>query len=429
MRLGRIAKYSHRIVPSRSLSVCANGKQYKVPEPNRPVVGICLDGSSQDYIDAAVEAGQMPCWIEISNRFKNHNKALGTAQMPALTVPNNVGMMTGEAAKFHGIAGNSYFDEERKVEVVMDDEKYLRCDSIFSKLNEAGTHVTVLTVKDKLIRLLGTGLNPATSMTLSLEGANSANLLPAPRPLPEIDDPDASIYLLELGLHAMQQRQKDPALADTPAVYHLSTSDALQHQYPPGSSEANAFYHKFDALLGNFDQAGALVGVTADHGMNDKSRYDGSPRVMFAGSVLREHGIACHILLPIAGGRQMLGSYATVHLENKDQLVAALAVLREEPGVYQAIGRDDACLALQLPEDRVGDIVLLGDAHSVIGRTPEDHDLEGVRGLRSHGGLEEQVVPMFFNRELLPAHKKQLGRGKARNYHLYDMLLNGVVAS
>jgi hypothetical protein len=46
---------------------------------------------SQNYIDAAAEAGMMPCWTAICERYKHSNKALCTAQLPTLTLPNIAG--------------------------------------------------------------------------------------------------------------------------------------------------------------------------------------------------------------------------------------------------------------------------------------------------------------------------------------------------
>ena len=36
---------------------------------------------------------------------------------------------------------------------------------------------------------------------------------------------------------------------------------------------------------------GALIGVTADHGMNEKTRYDGTPRIFYAQSFMQQQGI------------------------------------------------------------------------------------------------------------------------------------------
>ena len=49
-----------------------------------------------------------------------------------------------------------------------------------------------------------------------------------------------------------------------------------------------------------------------------------------------------------------------------------------------------------------------------------------VSHLRSHGGLDETTVPMILNMPLEAEYDKRLMRGKARNYNLFDFLLNGV---
>ena len=92
------------------------------------------------------------------------------------------------------------------------------------------------------------------------------------------------------------------------------------------------------------------------------------------------------------------------------------------------MSRKEAARSLDLPADRIGDIVIVGDQSTAIGRTPAYHDLSAVGNLRSHGALEEQIVPLLVSRPLSPTHAKKLGRGKARNYDLFDFLCNGVDA-
>ena len=54
-----------------------------------------------------------------------------------------------------------------------------------------------------------------------------------------------------------------------------------------------------------------------------------------------------------------------------------------------------------MPTDRIGELVVLSDQHTVLGRTPDWHDLADVeKGLRSHGGLHEGIVPLITNRPL-----------------------------
>ena len=105
----------------------------------------------------------------------------------------------------------------------------------------------------------------------------------------------------------------------------------------------------------------------------------------------------------------------------------AAAVLAAIPGVEAVHTRDEAARTYDLPADRIGDLVVLADRGTVLGRTPDWHDLQDVQsGLRSHGGLHEATVPMIFNRPLKDAYAQRLATGQARNYDLFDFLCNGI---
>merc|ERR1712228_416392 len=106
----------------------------------------------------------------------------------------------------------------------------------------------------------------------------------------------------------------------------------------------------------------------------------------------------------------------------------SLAYLRNLRGIYSSIGHEAACLSLELPPERIGDIVLLGDVDTVF----DDDDGSDDEGLYdaaewrlSHGSLEESTVPMIVNERPTNAYLTMLGKGKGRNYHLFDVLLNG----
>ena len=105
----------------------------------------------------------------------------------------------------------------------------------------------------------------------------------------------------------------------------------------------------------------------------------------------------------------------------------AATILHAIPGVEKVLTRTEAAATYQLPADRIGELVVLADRHTVLGRTPEWHDLGDVeKGLRSHGGLHEGVVPMIFNRPLRDNYAQHLASGKAHNWDLFDFLCNGV---
>ena len=83
---------------------------------------------------------------------------LGDCVVPSFTNPNNLSIVTGVPPSVHGICGNYFYDREADEEVMMNDAKYLRADTILAGFSNAGAKVAVVTAKDKLRTLLGKGM-------------------------------------------------------------------------------------------------------------------------------------------------------------------------------------------------------------------------------------------------------------------------------
>jgi phosphonoacetate hydrolase len=78
-----------------------------------------------------------------------------------------------------------------------------------------------------------------------------------------------------------------------------------------------------------------------------------------------------------------------------------MARLRKIEGIDLVLGREEACRRFELPEDRIGDIVMLSTENKTIGTSEHRHNLAALNEpLRSHGGLTEQAVPFITNRVL-----------------------------
>ena len=71
---------------------------------------------------------------------------------------------------------------------------------------------------------------------------------------------------------------------------YLSTTDYIQHKHAPGAPVANAFYAMMDKYLSKLDQMGALIALTADHGMKSKHNDMGEPNVIYLEPLLRDAG-------------------------------------------------------------------------------------------------------------------------------------------
>ncbi len=391
-----------------------------------PVVGICMDGTSYDYYEAA--ASVMP---NLQRIIKSGSQGLVQSVIPSFTNPNNMAIATGVTPDLNGICGNYYYNTETGEEVMMNDPAFLKVPTIFEKFSQNGQKVAVVTAKDKLRRMLSKNLNGVCFSAefagqVSAEENGISNVIDdlMGKTNPGIYDPDISVYCIEAGAKLLQKEPYD--------LMYLTTTDFVQHKYAPDDQEAKQFLNKIDHWIGELDRMGAIVGVTADHGMSAKTRNDGSPKVEFLETLLEKEGnIKSRVILPITDPYVVhhgaLGSYGTVYLED-EYTEKAKDIIQNVPGMELVLTKNEAVERFNLPGNLIGELVVLSDEETVIGRSEDWHDLEKVKsGLRSHGGLHESEVPLIINRPLNDTYMKQLESGKARNFQLFDFLFNGVI--
>jgi len=406
---------------TRSISV--NGRSYRWPD--RPLVVVCVDGCEPDYVTRAVEHGAAPWLGEVTGA--GGTARLADAVVPTFTNPNNLSIVTGVPPAAHGICGNYFYDREAGAEVMMNDPRYLRTDTILAALSRAGASVAVVTAKDKLRRLLGHGMRgicfsseQADRTSVAEHGLDDALGLVG-LPLPSVYSAALSEFVFAAGVRLMESVRPD--------VMYLSTTDYVQHKHAPGTPEADAFYQMMDGYLAKLGALGATVAITADHGMNAKTDAAGAPDVIYLQDLLDDWlGAArARVILPITDPYVVhhgaLGSFATVYLPGGADAAAVGRRLGGVRGVEVVLDRAEACARFELPPDRMGDLVVVSARHTVIGTAQARHDLSGLDApLRSNGGLSEQRVPLLVNRRApgLPAD------ARLRNFDVFDVALNRV---
>lgn len=393
--------------------------------PARPVVGICFDGSSDEYLNAALVRGMMPV---LTNMIVTGFRGLARGALPSFTNVNNSSLITGVPPSIHGISGNFFYDTASGKEVMMNSAKYLRAEMIPAEAAKAGRKVAVITAKDKLREILGHDLKgiafsaeKAGEAKLESHGIENVETLVG-RVAPAIYSAEISLYVFQAGVALLENKAAD--------FLYLSTTDYMQHAYAPDQPEALAFYRDIDRELGNLLELGAVIGLTADHGMNAKQKANGEPNVLYLESMLEQKfGAGFRVILPITdpyvAHHGALGSFACVHDGAGQQREEVGHWLAQQTGITEVYDRASAARQLELPEDRIGDWVVLSGRDVVIGRTPAYHDLKALHGgLRSHGGRYEEMVPFIFSHPLNETYVARAA-GDPRNFDLFDFLMNG----
>jgi len=413
--------------------VTANGISYRWP--NKPVVVVCIDGGDPAYFQQFLADGAIP---NIARFIKNGFSTVADGTVPSFTCPNNMSIITGTPASRHGISGNFYLDQATGQAVVMSGPELLRGDTILCQFARAGARVVSITAKDKLRRQLGKNLDlSGGSISFSSERADQCTMAEngienvlefVGQPLPDMYSEALSLFVLDAGIKILER--------DRPDLMYLSLTDYVQHKYAPSEAAARKFYQELDVRFGKLEALGAMVALTADHGMNDKSTVDGKPNVIWLQDVLDakfgkgDTTVICPITDAFVAHHGALGGFVRVYCRGKTTPQQVLDLVRGIEGVESAYDKETACRVLDLPADREGDVAVISTAGVCIGGAEKDHDLTGLEGhrLRTHGGVAEAKVPIILSDPLNDAYKLKAGVSTLKSYQVFDLAINGAAS-
>ena len=375
--------------------------------PSSTAIVICLDGSQKEYFE---EASKLDLTPNIDSFKKSGEDLLVNSAIPSFTNPNNISIVTGRPSSVHGICGNFFYTPSTGEEVMMNDPQFLRAPTIFQKYYEQGAKIAIVTAKDKLRKLLSHGLkfNESRAICFSSEKSDQANLNEngiedvnnwLGMEVPNVYSQGLSEFVMAAGVKILNEFNPD--------IMYLSTTDFIQHKYAPGDEVANAFYAMFDRYIGQLNVNNNSIIVTADHGMQPKSRSDGSPNAIFLQDILDEalgKNIS-KVILPITDPYVVhhgaLGSFATVYLSDKSKINDAIEEINKIEDIEVVLTNKEGCAQYDLPTDRMGDIICMSSQNSTIGSAEKAHDLSKLKEpLRSHGGLHEREVPFISNKKI-----------------------------
>ncbi len=415
-------------------SILLNGVSYC--RPTRPVVVVCIDGGDPAYIEHGIRDGIVP---NIARFMRNGFSAIADGTVPSFTCPNNMSLITGAPPAVHGISGNYYLDVATHEAVVMTGPELLRSRTILAEFAAAGAKVVSITAKDKLRKQLGKDLDLTRgNISFSSEYANLCTMqengikdvLELVRmPQPDMYSMELSLFVLEAGIRLLER--------DRPDLMFLSLTDFIQHKHAPGDPVANQFYCRLDDKFGRLRELGAVVALTADHGMNDKSTPAGKPNVIFLQDILdREFGkgdtrVICPITDAFVKHHGALGGFVRVWcLGGRATPQAIIGLVKDMPGIAAALDKETVCREFDLPPDREGDVAVIGGANVVIGAAAAEHDLSGLGDarLRSHGGVTEARVPFILSHPLNEKYRQRAAAGPIKSHHIFDYAINGVEA-
>jgi phosphonoacetate hydrolase len=422
----RVAKSSDKS------AVRVNGNDYRWPV--KPIVVVCIDGGDPAYFEHGIKHGYIP---NVARFMERGYSTVADGTVPSVTCTNNMSIITGAPASLHGISGNFYLDPATGEAVVMTGPELLRGETIFAQFARAGARIAAVTAKDKLRRQLGKGLDVTRgNICFSSEKADQCTLAENGienvleffgMPLPHMYSMDLSLFVLEAGIRILER--------DRPDILYLSLTDYIQHKYAPHEAEAIRFYQELDARFGRLADLGAIVALTADHGMSDKSKADGTPNVVWLQDILdAEFGkgdtrVICPITDAFIAHHGALGGFVRVYCRGgKAKPESIMRLVEPIAGIESVYDRHTVCKKFDLPLDREGDVAVISKADMCVGGAQAEHDLSGLEGhrLRTHGGVSEARVPFIISAPVTDAYRRKAKAKPLNSYQLFDFTMNGV---
>ncbi|QRM33022.1 phosphonoacetate hydrolase [Microvirga sp. VF16] len=416
---------------SRHQPVLVNGRHYQWPR--QPTVVVCFDGCDPEYVADGLIRGVSP---RLTAMVRTGFYANAHSAMPSFTNPNNVSIICGAPPKVHGISGNYWYDRDTKTEVMMTDAGPLSAPTILARLSQAGVKVAAVTAKDKLRKALAVGLagDGCEGIAFSAEKAKYCTLAEhgilgdeaqGGAPVPDQYSPELSLFVLDAGIRLLKAGRAE--------LLYLSLSDFVQHAHAPGAPESDAFMQAVDARIGALLDAGALVGIVADHGMTDLSLADGTPSILYLGDLLDERfgegqlKVICPITDPFVRHHGALGGFVRIHALGDVDHDEVREFLSGIPGIQHALLREEACRRFDLPMEREGDVTVIANKGVALGTKKGAHALGELAGtrLRSHGSLAERDVPFIVSHPLKADYRQTARHHQLYNYDIFDFVLNG----
>lgn len=356
-------------------------------KPQRTIV-IMIDGFGKDYY----RGSDMP---NLNKMEKEGIFKIVPSIMPAVTNVNNVAIATGELPDKHGITGNVWYNPKTKQEEFIEDPDLIIVPTIFDRAKKLGIKSALFSVKKKTIDIMG--INTNVSLCPECDGAEESEWAKLFGPPPGVYTKEVSYWIMESALHTMNNNP------DFGLIY-IHTTDYPMHTWAPEENDSKEFLHKIDEYIGKLRAAApdAAILITADHGLNHKDLCWDLEKACAKRKTPIRLSISPEKDRYFKHHRGMGGS-AYIYLKNQKDIEKVKKTLLSLEGVEEVLTKEEAVKKYSLMEERVGDLMVLGNKTTVFGQLQDVESEKLPANYRSHGSTYECIVPVFvFNAKNAP---------------------------
>jgi phosphonoacetate hydrolase len=344
--------------------------------PQRAVV-IMFDGFGLEYLEKS-DMPTLAAWRR-QGLFRHCQ-----ATMPSVTNTNNASICCGVWPDQHGITGNSYFDERSGREEYMEKADLLLAPTLFQRARKHDVKSALLSSKKKTTTLLPAGAD----LVLTPEEPTEEWVRRLGTPA-GVYSREINYWLMTAAIDLLKYRR------DLGCLY-VHTTDYPMHTWPPEAVESREHLARLDQF---FAEAAATAPdaaflLTADHGMNHKSRC------LDLEKVCAQHGTPIRIAISVERDKYLkhhsgYGGVSWVYCNSPKDIDPVARVLTATNGVESVLTRSEAARRFHLMASRIGDLVVLGDRDTVFGELDAASEPLPAE-YRTHGSLHEMDVPLVI---------------------------------
>lgn len=339
---------------------------------------IVIDGCALEYISRE----NTPNFYRIA---KNGFCKCVKAAIPSVTNVNHASILSGKFPSEHGVVGNYFYNKETGEQGFIESAGYIKTDTILDLFHRRGASTALLTVKGKILEVFGSGVD----FGISVQNPNEilVRYLDMDRP-PGVATLEANKWILKACYNLIKKNNTD--------VVYCTTNDYMMHNFAPNTKEADAQMKEIDKWIGKiYDlDPNREIYITADHGMNKKSKVINLQAVMdrmkfdiVCHPPIKDRYVENHIYQE--GG--VLYLYFKEEAKKKEDEIVKF--LGELPYVELICTKEEAGKRYNLPVDNIGDYVIFASEECAFGEL-DGEELETDQ-VRTHGSLYERAVPLI----------------------------------
>ncbi|WP_105203329.1 alkaline phosphatase family protein [Neobittarella massiliensis] len=303
--------------------------------------------------------------------------------MPSVTNVNHACILSGRWPAETGVVGNYYYDLNTGCEGFIEERGYMRAPTILQRCQQAGGKTALFTVKGKVLGVYGAGAD----IGLSAQDPDPVLLrrygLDWP---PTIQSIEATDWIVRAACRCIEREDPD--------LVYCTTNDYIFHHFAPGSEPARAQITAVDDCLAQLaaSQPHRQIYITADHGMNQKKT------ILNFQAMADRAGLRTYCLPPlkdryIENHIYQEGGMLYVFLKEPLQREVFLNFAQSCPQVEEVLTAAQAAARYHLPQDQIGDYVLLAGRDCAFGEV--EGELLYTEASRSHGSEYEREIPLL----------------------------------